>query len=140
MPGEKLSTLLLIVALQSSDAKDELGRLEQVWNTAHLEGDATTLERLWADVFTVTVPGMPLMSRADAVGVARSNRIKFSRYETSDLVVQVFDEAAVVRGRMRRSRSRGDQLVEDDWQFTKVYVKQEGNWKVVAFHASESPK
>jgi hypothetical protein len=81
---------------------------------------------------------MPLMARAEAVDVARSNMVKFSKYETSDVVVQIFDKAAVVRGRMTRSRSRGDQLIEDDWRFTKVYVKQEDTWKVVAFHASES--
>jgi hypothetical protein len=135
---DKLLTLLLLAGVQSSEDKAELVRLEQVWNTAHIEGDAATLERLWADGFTVTVPRMPLMARAEAVDVARSNMVKFSKYETSDVVVQIFDKAAVVRGRMTRSRSRGDQLIEDDWRFTKVYVKQEDTWKVVAFHASES--
>ncbi|HSF16138.1 MAG TPA: nuclear transport factor 2 family protein [Vicinamibacteria bacterium] len=134
-----LSTLLLLMAVQSSDDKAELVRLEEVWNIAHLEGDASTLERLWADEFTVTVPRMPVMPRAEAVGVARSNRIKFSKYETSEVAVEIFGNAAVVRGRMRRSRSRGDQSIEDEWRFTKVYVKREGTWKVVAFHASESP-
>ncbi|HXV64634.1 MAG TPA: nuclear transport factor 2 family protein [Vicinamibacteria bacterium] len=136
---DMLSMLLLFTVLQSSDDKAELVRLEEVWNTAHLERDASTLERLWADEFTVTVPRMPVMPRAEAVGVARSNRIKFSKYETSEVAVQIFGNAAVVRGRMRRTRSRGDQLVEDDWRFTKVYVKREGSWKVVAFHASDSP-
>jgi len=135
-----LLTLLLLAARHSSDDKGELVQLEQVWNTAHLEGDAATLERLWSDEFTVTIPRMPVMSRAEAVGVARSNMVKFSKYETSEVVVQVFGQAAVVRGRMMRSRSRGDQLVEDDWRFTKVYVKQEDTWKVVAFHASESSR
>lgn len=140
MPECMLLTLLLLAARHSSDDKGELVQLEQVWNTAHLEGDAATLERLWSDEFTVTIPRMPVMSRAEAVGVARSNMVKFSKYETSEVVVQVFGQAAVVRGRMMRSRSRGDQLVEDDWRFTKVYVKQEDTWKVVAFHASESSR
>jgi hypothetical protein len=135
---DTLLTLLLLAAVQSSDDKAELIRLEQVWNTAHLEGAAAILESLWADEFTVTVPRMPVMTRAEAVGIARSNMIKFSKYETSEVVVQIFGSAAVVRGRMRRSRSRGEQLVEDSWQFTKVYVKQEDTWRVVAFHASET--
>jgi hypothetical protein len=101
-----LSTMLLLAAGHFSDDKGELVQLEQVWNPAHLEGDAATLERLWADEFTVTVPRMPVMSRTEAVGVARSNMVKFSKYETSEVVVQVFGQAAVVRGLMRRSRSR----------------------------------
>jgi len=27
----------------------------------------------------------------------------------------------------------------DDWRFTKVYVRQNGAWRVVSFHASDSP-
>jgi hypothetical protein len=131
---------LWVPAGQSSGEKEELLRLEEVWNTAHLKGDAATLERLWAEELTVTVPRMAVMERADAVGMARSNRIQFTRYQTSDLSVQVFDAAAVVKGRMKRARSRGGEVVNDDWQFTKVYVKHDGNWKVVAFHASESPQ
>jgi hypothetical protein len=26
--------------------------------------------------------------------------------------------------------------IEDDWQFTMTYVREESTWKVAAFHAS----
>jgi hypothetical protein len=31
-------------------------------------------------------------------------------------------------------------VVDDDWQFTKMYVRRDGRWKVVAFSASEAPE
>jgi hypothetical protein len=43
-----------------------------------------------------------------------------------------------VSGRVRRSRERAGQVVDDDWRFTKVYVHTEGTWRVVAYHASET--
>jgi ketosteroid isomerase-like protein len=136
-----MSVLLLQgdVAPASADAA-ELAGLEEVWNRAHLQGDAQALEGLWADELVVTVPKMKVLTRSDAIEMARSARMRFTRYETSDLRVRVFGDAGVVTGHLRRSRKRGETVVDDDWQFTKVYVRRTGRWRVVAFHASESPE
>lgn len=64
--------------------------------------------------------------------------MRFERYETSDLRIRVYGDAAVVTGRLQRRRSTGGTVVDDDWRFTKVYVRREGQWRVVAFHASEA--
>ena len=139
-----LGTWIVAIALAkrtvaaSREAADsrELSRLESVWNDAHLHGDADALDRIWAEDFTVTVPNMPVMTRADAIGAFRSNRLSFQRYESSDLGFRMHGDAAVVTGRLRRTRGINDQTVEDDWRFTKVYVRRGDQWKVVAFHAS----
>jgi len=107
-----------------------------VWNDAHLHGDADALDRMWAEDFTVTVPNMPVMTRADALGVFRTKRLSFQHYESSDLGFRIYGDAALVTGRLRRTRSMNDRTVEDDWRFTKVYVRRGDQWKVVAFHAS----
>jgi hypothetical protein len=62
--------------------------------------------------------------------------MKFERYETSDIRVRPYGDAAVVTGRLLRSRTVNGQKVDDDWRFTKTYIRQGGTWKVVAFHAS----
>jgi len=117
----------------------ELTRLERIWNDAHVHGDAEALDALWDDDLVVSVPRMQVLTRADALAVARSGRMRFDRYETSDLRVRVYGESAVVTGRLQRTRRRDDRVVEDDWRFTKVYVRRGARWKVVAFHASEGP-
>jgi len=117
----------------------ELERLETVWNEAHERGDADALEALWADDLEVAVPRMPVLTKADAARFAHSGGMKFVRYRTSDLRVRVYDNAAVVTGRLQRTRSMNGQEISDDWRFTKVYVR-ESQWRVVAFHASESAK
>lgn len=45
-------------------------------------------------------------------------------------------DAAVVTGRLRRTRTVNDQPVTDDWRFIKVYVRDAGSWQVVAFQAA----
>jgi hypothetical protein len=116
----------------------ELQRLETVWNDAHEQGDADVLEKLWADDMEVAVPKMPVLTKTDALKFARSGRMKFLNYRTSDIRVRVYDNAAVVTGRLHRTRSMNGQEISDDWRFTKTYVREAGQWRVVSFHASEA--
>jgi ketosteroid isomerase-like protein len=116
----------------------ELERLENVWNEAHERGDADALEKLWADDMEVAVPKMPVLTKADALKFARSGRMKFLSYRTSDIRVRVYGDAAVVTGRLQRTRSMNGQEISDDWRFTKTYVREAGQWRVVSFHASEA--
>jgi len=119
-------------------AVHELERLETVWNEAHEHGDATVLDKLWADDMEVAVPKMPVMTKADALEFARSGRMKFLRYRTSDIRVRLYDKAAVVTGRLQRTRSMNGQQISDDWRFTKTYVREPDGWRVVSFHSSEA--
>jgi hypothetical protein len=117
----------------------ELSRLERVWNESHVRGEAGSLGRLWADDFVATVPGMPTMPKAQLLAVWRSGRIRFKRYETSDLRMKVYGDAAVVSGQLERTRTIGGGDTQDRWLFTKVYIFSQGRWQVVAFHASNAP-
>lgn len=143
-----LSSFTLVCALASTLAaaqtppqtqdERELARLETVWNEAHEHGDADALDRLWADDLQVAVPKMTVMSKAEALRFARSGKMKFERYRTSDLTIRVYGDAAVVAGRMQRTRTLNGRQIDDDWRFTKVSVRRAGRWRVVAFHASEA--
>ena len=53
----------------------------------------------------VTVAAMPVMNKADALAMVKSNRMPFTRYETSELNVKRFGESALVTGRLQRERS-----------------------------------
>lgn len=118
------------------DAVATLTQLETTWNQAHLQLDAAPLAAIFADDISVVVPGMAPMSKDQALGFLRSGRMKFDRYETSDIRVRPYGDAAVVTGRLQRSRTINGQKADDDWRFTKTYIRQGGAWKVVAFHAS----
>ena len=66
---------------------------------------------------------MPLMSKKDPLGIRRSGRMKFDKCETSDVRVRLYGNAAVVSGRLQRSRRLGARTAEDNWFFTKMYVR-----------------
>ena len=58
-----------------------------------------------ADGLEVAVPHMAVMTRAEALGFARSGRMKFLPYETSDLHIRVYGDAAVVTRQLLRTRT-----------------------------------
>jgi hypothetical protein len=137
------SLLIALVVLQgapagSRDAADlkELYRLEAVWNDAHVKGNADALDALWANDLIVTVAAMPIMNKADALAMVRSNRMPFAKYETSELTVKQFENSALVTGRLVRERAMNGKTIADNWRFTKVYVRSDGRWRVDAWHAS----
>lgn len=119
----------------STDIK-ELTRLEAVWNEAHVRGDAAILDSLWADDLTVMVPGMQVITKEIALRILRSGRMNFSRYETSEIKIRTYGDAAVVTGIVERERKMNETNLVEKWRFTKTYIRRAGRWFVVAWHAS----
>ena len=121
---------------QQSNDVAELSRLESVWNDAYTRGIVEPLNQLLADDLIVTMSDMATLDKAQSIGLLRSGHLKFPRYETSDIRIRVYNDAAVVTGRLQRTRTVNGNNVDDDWRFTKVYVRRSGKWQVVAWHAS----
>jgi ketosteroid isomerase-like protein len=129
---------LTVISKDSRESRDikELTRLETVWNDAHLRGDAAALDKLWAEDLFVTVPDMPVMNKEESLAIWKSGKMKFDIYKTSDLRIKVYDNSAVVTGQLVRIRDSTSKVFEDDWRFTKVYVRRSGRWQVVTWHGS----
>jgi ketosteroid isomerase-like protein len=123
--------------LSAESAEPELMRLEQVWNDAHLRGDGDALDRLWDDQIVVVVPKMKLINKTDGLEMFHASRMKFLRYETSDLSTRSYGDTAIVTGRLLRTRKMNDREMQDDWRFTKVYVLRDGQWRVILWQASD---
>ena len=133
-------TLLITLLVQAPDAAvAELTRLEQVWNDAQRLSDAAALDKLFADDIVITVPEMQRLGKS-STNLLRTGRMKFDKYESSDVQVHVNGDSAIVVGRIQRSRTNDGKTFADDWFFTKTYARRGGEWKVVAFHASNTPK
>ena len=134
-----IAALLVAATVFAQPATKDFIHLETVWNGAHRAGDADALDRLWASDLEVDVPGMAPMTKAEALAFARTGRMRFESYKTSQIKVRTYGDTAVVTGRLQRTRTVDNRQRADDWRFTKVYARQAGTWRVVSFHASDSP-
>src|SRR5439155_5333119 len=104
--------VVVLILIQTSVGKadhaadvQKLTRLEKVWNDAYVRADADALEQLCADDLVVTMTDMVVLNKRSSIAILRSGKVKFERYETSDLGTHVYDRAAVVTGRLQRTRS-----------------------------------
>jgi ketosteroid isomerase-like protein len=123
---------------KSPATQAEFERLETTWNNAHVAGDAAALDALWADELVVTVPKMPVFNKAQSLAIWRTGKMKFKKYETSDISVRTFGDTAIVTGALLRERNFMGKDIHEDWRFTKVYLRRDGKWRVVAWHASDA--
>jgi ketosteroid isomerase-like protein len=119
--------------------ESEFTSLEGVWNEAHLHGDFDALNRLWDEQIVVVVPKMKLINKSDGLDMFRTSRMKFLRYETSELSIRRYRDTVLVTGHLLRTRKMNDRELQDDWRFTKVYVQHDGQWRVILWQASDWP-
>ena len=101
---------------------------------ARIELDAASA----GDDIVVIVPGMRVMTKDDSVGMFRSGRMKFDKYDTSETTFRILGDTAIVNGRLKRTRVINGATADDDWRFTKVYARQGDRWQVISFHASNT--
>jgi creatinine amidohydrolase/Fe(II)-dependent formamide hydrolase-like protein/ketosteroid isomerase-like protein len=131
-------------AQRSVDATGEpaaqLAALEAAWNAAYLASDGTALDRLWADDLVMFVPRVRPMSKAEALAAQKGGGATFTRVESSDVHPRVTGDLAVVTGRLHRARSVEGRVAADDWRFRKVYRRDASGWRVISYHAWETPR
>lgn len=130
---------LLAAAVRAGESSKNaiFDQLETRWNDAHRTGDLATLEKIWADDIVIFVPRMPPLRKEDAVAMWETVPVHFDDYRSEILGARRVGEIAIVHGKIDRVRDFGGRRAEERWYFTKLYAQRDGDWKVIAFHASE---
>jgi hypothetical protein len=122
------------------EVKKEVAAAEAALHQAMLAGDVKRLEALLDETFVRTFRDGSRQTRREALEEIASGRLKFTRLETSGVTVDVYGDAAVVRGRSLRQRSAVPGAAGDAAPFELFYtltlVNRGGAWKAVALHAS----
>ena len=115
-----------------SPDEQALIRIQQDWAEARVKGDSSYTRRLEVDDCTIVWPdGKIVNKRADLQTM--TGDIVFSEFEINDLQVRVYGETGIVVGQGKISAQKGPQnLLSGKFVWTDTFVKQGGEWKVVA--------
>ena len=107
---------------------------------AIVERDLPVLEALTADDYTHVEASGVLRDKAGFLEALRRGTHRFSRYDTTDLVVQRYGDVAIVRGILENSfvQPSGAERPKRA-RFMRVYVLQDGAWRNVSHMATEIP-
>lgn len=104
---------------------------------AWLDGDMESCERLLAPEFRLrSVATDAIVDRDEWLHQARSGRITGTAFEYDEMDVQVMGDTAVTMSRTSQQASIAGQDWSATLHITDVWVRRDGEWQVVARHAS----
>jgi ketosteroid isomerase-like protein len=131
---------VLLSGCASSEIKTEpiaiLKQLDQERIQAQIGADATALDRLYAEDFIGIGPSGTVRAKAQVLADFTSGSLRFQTITTDDVQWRVYGETAVETGRSTMIGQDKGKTVPRDNRFTRVWVKREGRWQLVANHYS----
>ena len=118
-------------------AEQQILALNRAWADAMVRGDMATLESLFADDLIVTSGDGTLRDKAgELADVKPTPDLTTYFFNTEDVRVRVYKDAAVLTGRAKWRISFKGRDIDNERRYTSVYVKQQGRWRMVALHIS----
>jgi ketosteroid isomerase-like protein len=140
-----LAALTLAVAIgggaraqKAADATAaEIRAMEDQWNDARACGDVATLDRILVDGWTVTHANGTTDTKAVYLADLRSGARTFSGgVSESEVTVRQYGDTAVAAGSSISTVTLNGRPQGGALHFTRVYVKQNGAWKMIVSHAT----
>jgi uncharacterized protein (TIGR02246 family) len=103
---------------------------------AQIGADAAALDRIYADDFIGIGPSGTVRTKAQVIADFTSGDLKFQSIITDDVQVRVYGNTAVETGRSTMIGQDKGKAVPRDNRFTRVWIKQQGRWRLVSNHYS----
>jgi len=101
-----------------------------------LRQDFDELERILADDLTYTHSIGWLENKDEYLATVRSRLVYRAIEATEDVKARVYGDTAVTTGRATMKVGSADEPTSLDVRYTSVYVKRDGRWQMVAWHAT----
>jgi uncharacterized protein (TIGR02246 family) len=121
---------------QTRNVARVIRQLDQERIQAQIDADKAALDRLYADDFIGIGPSGTVRAKPQVLSDFTSGDLKFQSITTDDVQVRVYGNTAVETGRSTMIGQDKGKVVPRDNRFTRVWVKQQGRWLLVANHYS----
>ena len=103
---------------------------------AQIHADAAALDRIYAEDFIGVGPSGTVRTKPQVIADFMSGDLNFQSITTDEVQVRVYGNTAVETGRSTMTGQDKGKPVPRDTRFTRVWVKQQGRWRLVANHYS----
>ena len=137
------TTVSIALAQKQSARRNQNRSVEQVIRQldyeriqAQIGANALALNRIYADDFIGIGPSGTVRTKPQVLSDFTSGELKFQSITTDDVQVRVYKNTAVETGISTMIGQDKGKAVPRDNRFTRVWVKQQGRWRLVANHYS----
>jgi uncharacterized protein (TIGR02246 family) len=121
---------------QRSAIEQAIRQLDKERIQAQIGADAAALDRIYADDFIGVGPSGTVRTKPQVISDFTSGALKFQSITTDEVQVRVYENTAVETGLSTMIGQDKGKAVPRDTRFTRVWVKQQGHWRLVANHYS----
>lgn len=119
--------------------QETIRRLDNDRIQAQIHADAAALDRIYAADFVGVGPSGSVRTKPQVIADFTSGELRFQSITTDDVQVRVYGDTAVEIGRSTMIGQDKGRTVPRDTRFTRVWIKQQGRWRLVANHYSSQP-
>jgi ketosteroid isomerase-like protein len=113
--------------------------MEEALRVAISKGDAKAYGRIVGDDYVFTNQDAVMRTKAQMVSAYESGSIKYESVKFDDLKVYAYGDTAVVTGRSTVKGTDGGKDISGQYRYTRVYVKRQGRWQLVATQTTTIP-
>ena len=121
---------------QNRSVEQVIRQLDYERIQAQVGANAVALNRIYADDFIGIGPSGTVRTKPQVISDFTSGDLKFQSITTDDVQVRVYGDTAVETGLSTLIGQDKSKTVPRDTRFTRVWVKQQGRWRLVANHYS----
>src|SRR5207245_423764 len=130
--GQKQSAM----GTHRTSVEEAIRKLDNERIQAQIGADAVALDRIYANDFIGVGPSGTVRTKAQVISDFTSGDVKFQSITTDEVQVRVYENTAVETGLSTMVGQDKGKAVPRDTRFTRVWVKQQGRWRLVANHYS----
>jgi len=110
-------------------AEADIREIEHLWAQIAVTGDASVVERIFADDFLGVTPDGKQYTKREFIADTKANPLEFASNELNDVKVRFLGDVAVAQGDETFARKDGQQ---GRFVWTDVLVRRGGRWVIVA--------
>jgi putative tryptophan/tyrosine transport system substrate-binding protein len=117
-------------------AEQQIKTLEAQLMEAALKGDASSLEKYFADDYVAIHGDGKLGTKVQEIESFKSGTSKFESYDVHELKVRVYGDVAISNSLYFIKATSDGKQYSGDIRATRVWVRQKDNWKLVTHQAT----
>jgi ketosteroid isomerase-like protein len=126
-----------VLAQMPTDESASVLQAERDGCVAYLRGDADKIANFLTSDYTLTNSKGEITTAADDIEDARSGRVHYDVFENYDMKPRLYGgQTAIVTGKTKIKGNAQGKPIDIIVQFTDMFVKQGGRWRLAAGHVS----
>jgi len=115
-------------------------QMEEDLRVAISKGDTKAYGRIVGDDYVFTNQDAVVRTKAQMVSAYDSGSIKYESVKFDEIKVHAYGDTALVTGRQTLKGQDNGKDISGKFRYTRVYVKRQGRWQLVATQATRIPE